>query len=1525
MIVYILKKDKLRKMTLPEKVYGEYSVLDDQNKVMANIEAVEGKWILKKNPEIEITANGTQTADVVFQNFAHYSIKQIISGEITELYATPLYDNNNKHYVIKSNKLTIGSDQSCSIAFASDKLKPTHITLTKNGKYWVAETESEKTYINNRPFKKKNMFHGDYIFIYGLKIILINDILIVNNPNNHVRINNQQLEEKVIPKQQITYQDRVTDDMPLYNKEQFFFKAPRFKSVIETKKVHICPPPEKEEEHTDPAILQVGPRLTMSITSFYTLFNTLNSYMLGETTFNRCIPSIIAVCVMLTSSLLWPTITRKYRARKMRLKEVKRQRKYKKYLENKKKEILDIKSEQKQILIENNTPLEECQQIIYSRKRNLWERNVEDSDFLSVRLGIGRVDCQIQIADPSEEFTIEDQDNLKEALNEVLEEAKYIDECPMDFSLAQKQFSAVVGNNVLTKYFIDSMFLQLMTFHSYTDLKIVVLTSKKNEYLWEYLKVAPHCWDNLKTTRYFATNNEEILTISSQIEKTFEDRLLENTEDQVEENGDDQKTTKAPYTNYRPYYLIFVDNLDATRNLSMLKKILSYKQNLGFSVLFRNDRLSNLPSQCSTFINVDENISGLFENNLISNNQKQFKAELNKTVDMYGCAQKLANVPIQKEKAKYELPSSLSFLEMYNVGKVEQLNSLDRWKTNNPVTSLSVPIGISQEGEIFKMDAHEKGWGPHGLVAGMTGSGKSEWIITYILSLAVNFHPDEVQFVLIDYKGGGLALSFENQELGIKLPHLAGTITNLDKSAINRALASIEAELKRRQKLFNEAREKLHESSINIYKYQQYYRKGMLDEPMSHLFIISDEFAELKSQQPEFLDQLVSTARIGRSLGVHLILATQKPSGVVNEQIWSNSRFHVCLRVQDKGDSQEMIKCPDAAMLKSTGAFYLQVGYNEFFQLGQGAWAGAKYYPSDIVKKNIDQSIQYIDTLGNTLNTYDENIFVEKKAVENQGEELLNIVSYISEISKQEPIVGRQLWLPNIKPVIYLNEVKQRYEHKPVKFDLTTAIGEYDNPALQEQNILKVNLNENIAIYGDIGSGKENLVSTIIWSSITEHSPQEVNYYIFDFGAETLRMFNKFPHVGEVVFQDDVNRVAGVLDMILEEIEARKEMFADYNGNYESYIKESGKTLPRWVVVFNAFDVFQETLPRIIDTINQMFRDGVKYGISFIATTTGTSSLRGKVGNLFKTKLVLNMAEDAQYRTITNCPRGLIPSKDFGRGIAPIDDNVYCEFQTALICEKSQINMTVRKNADNFANYYKTRAKSLPKIPENVTSQELEPYTTTLEEVPVGYDFHEKDLAKFNFLKNRLSIISIQDFKKNMPSICGLVNILSKVSGTKVRVFDFAGLYTEANLDIKLFNEDHDAVLFALEKDLRERTLQQDHGITIILGAGIMKNKLTIPGKEKLPEYFEALKTANKSSVILVDVYDRIKTLKVEPWYSDIDNSNGIWIGNGLENQNVFNVKAITMDDRKLDYEGKAYLIDDTNYTLIKTVMDGEE
>ena len=590
---------------------------------------------------------------------------------------------------------------------------------------------------------------------------------------------------------------------------------------------------------------------------------------------------------------------------------------------------------------------------------------------------------------------------------------------------------------------------------------------------------------------------------------------------------------------------------------------------------------------------------------------------------------------------------------------------------NNPVNSLSVPIGIHGDGEIFKLDLHEKFHGPHGLIAGMTGSGKSEFIITFILSMCLNFSPTEVSFVLIDYKGGGLTGAFENKLTGIKLPHLAGTITNLDKAEIKRSLSSIESELKRRQELFNKAKLQLNESTIDIYKYQKLYRDGKISEPISHLFIISDEFAELKSQQAEFMDELISAARIGRSLGVHLILATQKPSGIVDDQIWSNSKFKVCLKVQEKADSMDVIKCPDAASLKNVGRFYLQVGYNDYFAMGQAAYTGAKYVPRDVISKTVDRSIAFINNIGDTEKS------IETSHKENNeislGEELPNILKYICEAAKSKNMVADKLWLDKIPSEIFVNDLINKYAFKPVKWDIKTIIGEYDDPSNQRQDLLTLDFNNagNTLIYGI--DGKEIMLASIIYSLIITHGPDEINFYIIDFGTEIFGMFKGAPQVGDVIFVNENEKLVNLFNTINKELEIRKKLFIDYNGDYNLYIKNSGKTLPRYIVIINNYEIFNENYEDYVDIVSSLSRECERYGISFIITASGVNSVRGKTSQNFGNQLCLQFNDPSDYSNILGSTHGMVPSDILGRGLVKLKGELY-EYQTAYPTKWDNIN-----------------------------------------------------------------------------------------------------------------------------------------------------------------------------------------------------------------------------------------------------------
>ena len=278
------------------------------------------------------------------------------------------------------------------------------------------------------------------------------------------------------------------------------------------------------------------------------------------------------------------------------------------------------------------------------------------------------------------------------------------------------------------------------------------------------------------------------------------------------------------YADFAPYYVLISASGKLSRKCETLSKLLSSKGNIGFSALFIGEKFNDFPKETKTVIHVNGRNTKLYDKDNTTGAQIVFDAE-HADESIFGrVSEKLANIELDVNGQQYTMPSMITFLEMFNVGKVEYLNSLTRWRENNPTKTLQTPVGVNSEGELFNLDLHEKYHGPHGLVAGMTGSGKSEFIITYILSMAVNYHPDEVSFILIDYKGGGLAGAFENADRCIKLPHLAGTITNLDGASIKRSLISIQSELRRRQSIFNDALRITNEGTMDIYKYQQLYR-----------------------------------------------------------------------------------------------------------------------------------------------------------------------------------------------------------------------------------------------------------------------------------------------------------------------------------------------------------------------------------------------------------------------------------------------------------------------------------------------------------------------------------------------------------------------------------------------------------------------------------------------------------------------------------------------------------------------------
>ena len=1516
MIATLIGKNVMYKITLPEFIRGNYSISNENDKKLINIEAINGKWQVNKNKnfkiidpkEIKNIKNYRIMNDykvksldnIVLKEYSFHYILFNNSKDIWILYCAPTCEEYIHLDKKTSSEIIIGRNNVNHISFDNELIKERHARIYySNGKLLIENFDNNfGCFVNNKHVYNhaKLLFNGDVIFIMGLKIIVMGKSIFINNPLNTVNFNDRIFAINNIQYDLSSLKEEDEEDIEIYQEKDYFAKAPRITNIIEREKIKIDPPPHAEKKEGIPAILTLGSTLSMGAIMLVSSFSTITGLISGKSTLEEAMPSLIIAGLMLVGMLLIPILEKKYEKRQKANYEKKRQQRYKKYIDSKARQIDNIMHKQRKILFDNFVSAEECNNIIQTKSSRLWERNIDDYDFLTIRLGIGEVPLDIEVDYPEEQFTMED-DNLVDILSTIGNKSKTLKNAPITMSLVKNNISALIvkNNPKLEEKVIQNLIMQLITFHSYEDLKFVFLLKEDNQKKWEHMKMLPHVWNNTKEIRFFADEYNDMQEISKYLEQEYTHRI--NIEQDVD------------YKSFSPYYLIITDDYRKIEKLKIINEVLKSKVNVGFSVLCITDNLIKLPNECKTFISIDDNCDGImFESEISSTTQKQFKFDDGYTFFFEKICKELSNIPIKYTAGgKMTLPSSLSFLEMYNVGKIEQLNVLQRWKTNDSTMSLQAPIGIDSSGMPIFLDIHEKYHGPHGLIAGSTGSGKSEFIITYILSLALNYHPDDVAFILIDYKGGGLAGAFKKRE--IKLPHLVGTITNIDTNGLQRSLASIQSELRRRQIAFNEARNKIDEGTIDIYKYQKLYHQGIVDKPIPHLLIICDEFAELKQQQEEFMDELISVARIGRSLGVHLILATQKPAGIVNEQIRSNSKFGICLKVQAIEDSNDVINRPDAANLKRAGQFYMNVGNNEYFTLGLSGWSGAPYYPADTIKKKVDNSIGIISNIGSIIKEVTNE--TQKKQNSN-GEQLTNIVKYLYELAKQENIKAEQLWMDNIPENIYLNKIRNKYKFKSTKNYINPVIGEFDDPFNQRQGIVNIDLSSdgNTIIFGNADSGKETLLSTLVYDTMTNYTPDEVQLYIFDFGSEALKIFRKSPHVGDVVFLNDIEKISRFFDMIQKEMKERTAILSDFGGNYNLYLKTSGKTMPMITVIINNYEAFSENYEdKYDDLFLTLTRDGIKCGVTFIITANTASDIRYRLAQNFKKKIALQLNNDDDYYNIFDGVGKKRPSHIFGRGLVKIED-IY-EFQTAKICDPENWNSHIKEVINNLNETYTIGAKPIPTLPNMVNIQEIKDELEDISLLPIGINKRNLNIYKYDFRKNLINIITSKNIETSVEFTLQILEEIKLINDVNLFILDSERIIqnSKSNLITNYKN---------LRLGMENNFKNNKQIICIIIGIDKFINDLE-NGEE---EFYELLKNAEELrnyNFIIVDNHTRLKNREYDDWYKEyISGDTGIWVGNGINDQYLITINSTNSDMINNCGESFGYAIKQGEINLVK-------
>ena len=1065
-----------------------------------------------------------------------------------------------------------------------------------------------------------------------------------------------------------------------------FNRNTRIQYEINENEIEIQQPVQKPAKSNRNIILTLIPALVMLAMTV-----VLRGIMGGGGTF------VIYSAVSMSVGMIMSVVSYIEEKKKYRKEYEERISQYNDYIDKKKKSIEDLRNkelETRRLIYES---IDKSIQEVENFGKRLFERSLDNKDFLKVYLGTGTVESINPVKYTKNEFA-DLEDPLANVAEEVAESYKYIDNAPVISDFNVSSGIGITGNKRTLGEILKNITLDISIRHFYKEVKMVYILD--NEY-----------YKKMEWIRWLRNVNNEKLDVKNIVcDEESKNIILENIyntlslrEFVLQKNND---------VVFEEQYVVFVTDIESI-STHPISKYIKNSNKYGFTFVFLVEYEENLPQGCTEIIRVRNEKEGCVlksENgDVITDFQYQeVSDELAEEV-----ALKLGSIYVDEVSLEGELTKNLTMYEMLGILSAEDIDLKSRWDSSKVYKSLAAPMGVKKNNDIVYLDISDKAGahGPHGLVAGTTGSGKSEILQTYILSMATLYHPYEVGFVIIDFKGGGMANQFKD------LPHLIGTITNIDGKEINRSLLSIKAELIKRQELFSEC-------GVNhINDYIKLYKNGEVSVPMPHLILIADEFAELKQEFPEFMKELISAARIGRTLGVHLILATQKPAGVVDAQIWSNSKFKMCLKVQTKEDSNEVIKTPLAAEIVEPGRAYFQVGNNETFDLFQSAYSGADVPVGNENKDNIYEI--YEKNMWGKKNL----IYTNKKKEKSNSSvtQLEAIVNYVKAFCDKYEINRLPgICLPSLKNIIRTSEISASLDGNVIN----VPIGIYDDPEQQKQDCVKLNISrDNIFIVGSAQTGKTVLLQTIVYELINNYTPNQVQLYIVDCGSMVLKLFEESVSVGGVVLSNEEEKCKNLFKLLNTFVKERKKILASRGvGNYLAYLEAGYRDMPLAVVVIDNMAAFKEYFPNQSDELNSLAREAQGVGISFIITAATTNALSYRTQANFGTKVALNCNDKSEYSALFGNSK-IVPDECPGRGLFMKDKRVL-EFQAAIFgesekeAERSQElkDFVIEKNKSA-----ESEAIEIPMIPEKLyLNESIEKYPGLFRKagiIPCGMDY----------------------------------------------------------------------------------------------------------------------------------------------------------------------------------------------------------
>jgi DNA segregation ATPase FtsK/SpoIIIE, S-DNA-T family len=942
--------------------------------------------------------------------------------------------------------------------------------------------------------------------------------------------------------------------------------------------------------------------------------------------------------VVMTLSMMVGQMGRTTSQRKRRTKGERRD--YLRYLAQTRKKVRKLTTQQRESLAWSHPdPPSLCWVAMSSR---LWERRPAHRDFAETRIGTGPQLFAVKIT-PLQTKPVEDLEPMcARALRRFIKAYSTLPDQPVAVYLRAFAQVTLRGDTSAARAAARALMTQLFTFHAPDDLRIAVCAGEDTAGDWEWVKWLPHCQHlyQVDAAGPVRTLRPSLPEVVAMLGDEFADRPR-------------HEPGSAPNRD-EPYVVVVLDGGEIGAETRLVTG--GYRNtvliDIGGTVPWRHSKgMLRLDLTDAGLEMVQANRSGKEMRTLLGRGDElsiEHARACARIVSPYrlGATQEIAE----------PLATDFSLSTLLGIDDVSSFDPLPMWAARSQLDRLRVPIGIDEDGDVVELDIKESaqgGMGPHGVLIGATGSGKSELLRTLVLAMATVHSSETLNFVLVDFKGGATFLGLD------KLPHISALITNLadEVQLVARMQESLRGELVRRQELLRRAG-----GFSSLLEYEKARAQGASLDPLPTLFVVVDEFSELLSAHREFIDLFVMIGRLGRSLGVHLLLASQRIDDGRIHQLESHLSYRVGLRTFSAMESRAVIGVPDAYELPARpGSGYLRTDVQTLIRF-KAAYVSGPYRPGSTRRQRQEavrhQVVPYRagylapppgPDAGNGRHPGADIPAADYEPGEPDDAAAGTatfLQAMVERLTDKGP-AAHQVWLPPLDRSPTLDEIMPALEPTPGlglgpvdwagRGGLVVPVGVVDRPFEQIRDLLMADLSAGGGHVGVIGrqqSGKSTLLRTLITSLALSHTPRQAQFYCLDFGGGTLASLAGLPHVGGIATRLETDLVTRTIAEITALVTARERLFAEHGiATMTAYrqMREAGKfgedAFGDVFLVIDGWGTFKQEFEAQDGALRQVLPRMLNYGVHLIVATNRWVELHSSVRDQLGTRLELRLGD----------------------------------------------------------------------------------------------------------------------------------------------------------------------------------------------------------------------------------------------------------------------------------------------------------